>query len=129
MNKKRFMCNNSEITHFRKFIEDILNNNNCDEIQIIFNKSLIPKTLVWAKINPEYHRFIFSIDELNYSVCDNVMVPPHKIVNSVDHPEFEKYPRILTYDPMVRYLGAKIGDVIEIQRSDGLYYRVVAPDI
>jgi DNA-directed RNA polymerase subunit H (RpoH/RPB5) len=42
------------------------------------------------------------------------------------HPfTLKQLPVIKLHDPVVRVLGCKVGDVIQTQRSDGFYYRVV----
>jgi len=66
------------------------------------------------------------------------LVPKHNILSEKEKRELlEKYkitlnhlPRILTTDPMVKKLDAKVGDIIKIERSSTtagktVYYRVV----
>ena len=71
-------------------------------------------------------------------ISKHSLVPKHTILNDKEKKELlKKYsitlnqlPRILTSDPMVEKLDAKIGDVIKITRSSPTagpiqYYRVV----
>ncbi len=68
----------------------------------------------------------------------HVLVPEHRILSEEEKKELlEKYkidikqlPMILSSDPMVKQIGAKVGDVIEIKRKsptagEALYYRLV----
>lgn len=112
---------NDDMVQFRKLIETHAHGNN----KIVFTTRFLTKSTVWSRVDPIYHRFIFAEDEMNYNPDENVMVPPHKVVSPENHPDMDIYPTILTYDPMVRRLKAKIGDIIEIQRPSGVYYRVV----
>lgn len=69
---------------------------------------------------------------------DHELVPKHVVLSEKEKEEMlKKYsitlkqlPRILTSDPVVKLLGAKIGDVIKIIRksptaNQTIYYRVV----
>lgn len=73
-------------------------------------------------------------------VDEHFLVPNHRVLSEEEKAEMlKKYsatekqlPKISPKDPMVKVLGAKVADVIEITRpflkSEGtyLYYRVVA---
>ncbi len=72
------------------------------------------------------------------SVLDHALVPRARVLSKEEKEElFKKYgvteenlPKILADDPMVKALGAKRGDVIEIIRNspiagESVYYRVV----
>ncbi len=72
------------------------------------------------------------------SVLDHVLVPRARVLSKEEKEElFKRYgvteenlPKILADDPMVKALGAKRGDVIEIVRNspiagESVYYRVV----
>ena len=71
-------------------------------------------------------------------ISKHELVPKHVILNEKEKEELlEKYnitlnqlPRILTSDPMVSKIDAKVGDVIKITRASSVagsipYYRVV----
>ena len=68
----------------------------------------------------------------------HVLVPEHRILSEEEKKALlDKYkislnqlPMILSSDPMVKQIGAKVGDVIEIKRKsptagEALYYRLV----
>ena len=72
------------------------------------------------------------------SILDHVLVPKCRILSKKEVEELlkkygvslENLPRILADDPMVKAIGAKRGDVIEIIRNspiagESVYYRVV----
>ncbi len=89
-------------------------------------RDLDPKT-VWRSMPSEYHRIIFTKNELEYDLTENPMAVRHEIDNQENHPDRDRYPVILSYDPMVRILNAKPGDVIKIADSrDKYYYRIVS---
>jgi DNA-directed RNA polymerase subunit H (RpoH/RPB5) len=70
-----------------------------------------------------YHRCIFTQDELEYNILDNIMVPKHqKVVDQKLEEIKDQLPIILSYDPVVRRMNFKPGDIIEIGSS---YYRLV----
>lgn len=123
--KIMYIVSSRRIIEFRDYIIKLLTKHTMDEIIVVFNTSMLPKELVWKKIDSKYHRIIFGNDEIDYDIRNNSMVPPHTIVNSEDHPDKDKYPSIPTYDPMIRRIGATLNDVIEIKRPKGNYYRVV----
>jgi DNA-directed RNA polymerase subunit H len=73
----------------------------------------------------------------NTAVLEHVFVPKHRLLSEDEKAKIiEKYgspdlfPKILKKDPAIRHLGAKAGDIIEIERESltagkSLYYRVV----
>lgn len=71
-------------------------------------------------------------------VLEHDLVPKFKVLSGEEKKQVlerfkttdEKLPKILESDPVVKKLGAKEGDVLEIVRSsdvsgDSLYYRIV----
>lgn len=75
------------------------------------------------------------------SILEHELVPKHEVLSKEEVEELlKKYkaslnqlPQILISDPVVRELGAKVGDVIKITRSSPtagttVYYRVVVSE-
>ncbi len=70
-------------------------------------------------------------------ITKHFLVPKHRILSQKEKEELlKKYgvkesqlPKILASDPMVKAIGAKPGDIIEIERNlfgkKSIYYRVV----
>lgn len=71
-------------------------------------------------------------------ISKHKLVPKHIILNDKEKEELlrkfkinlNQLPRLLTSDPMVKKLDAKVGDVIKIERESStagksIYYRVV----
>jgi DNA-directed RNA polymerase subunit H len=69
---------------------------------------------------------------------ENDFVPKHKVLKDSETKELfkiykineKKLPKILSKDPMVKTLGAKVGDIIKVVRQsptagNSKYYRVV----
>lgn len=70
-----------------------------------------------------YHRCTFTQNELEYNILDNIMVPKHQKVIDQELEEIkDQLPIILSYDPVVRRMNLKPGDIIKIDSS---YYRLV----
>jgi len=74
---------------------------------------------------------------MGFDIMQHELVPKHRIMSEKEVQELlKKYgvtkkelPKILDTDPVVKALGAKVGDVLEITRKSDLgeskYYRVV----
>lgn len=85
----------------------------------------------------------FHIRELRFDITTHRMVMPHRILkddertqvfkdNNITNPE--QLPSIDSHDPMVKWIGGRPGDVIEIDRHSDvagseLYYRYCDPDV
>jgi DNA-directed RNA polymerase I, II, and III subunit RPABC1 len=83
---------------------------------------------------------VFTIDELLIVIIDHNLVPPHYLLSTEEKEEyfstFNHHPRdmkkILVNDPVARFYGAKVGDLIKIIRPSitsgkDIDYRVVIP--
>lgn len=76
---------------------------------------------------------LFKLDEVIINISKHNYVPEHTIIYDDEINEIlntfsttlDKLPRILHTDPMIRFIGAKKGDVVKIKRrssSAGIYY-------
>jgi len=63
-------------------------------------------------------------------------VPPHKVLSPSEAAEVlsklnispQNLPKIFADDPQAKLIGAKVGNIIEIDRGkEGKYYRLVVP--
>ena len=76
--------------------------------------------------------------EKKIDILKHRLVPKHRIMSEKEVEELlkkygitkDKLPKILASDPVIKAIGAKIGDVIEITRKSPIagqtkYYRVV----
>jgi DNA-directed RNA polymerase subunit H (RpoH/RPB5) len=77
---------------------------------------------------------VFFADELLGFPIGNKMVPKHELCTKdmvqellqKHHILVDRLPKILLRDPVVRWYGWQVGDVIKITRHNGeLYYRIV----
>ena len=72
------------------------------------------------------------------NIMENFLVPKHEIISEEEKVallnkykiSLKQLPKILSSDPIVKAIGAKVGDVIKITRNEigighTLYYRVV----
>lgn len=89
--------------------------------------------LLDALLHRDYSK-VFFIDELIANPIGSGMVPTHELCTKkmVDellqryHIIAQSLPKILLRDPIVRWYGWKVGDVVKITRPNGeLYYRMV----
>lgn len=75
---------------------------------------------------------VFSSEELKYNIFLNVLVPLVSVIDSEEREvikeyyQFSKLPRITINDPVCRYLGVNIGDILRFSRTHNVpYYRIV----
>lgn len=73
----------------------------------------------------------FNINELHRLIIGNKFIPKHSLVSIKDRKIIiEKFgkdnlPTILYNDPMCKLYGFEVDDIIQIERADVLYYRLV----
>lgn len=68
----------------------------------------------------------FVYDELKYNIMKHYLVPKHRRIQKPKDKDLEQYPKISTLDAVVRFLGFRVGDLLEIERRNGtVYYRYV----
>ena len=79
--------------------------------------------------------------EKDFKIMDHILVPKHEILSEKEKKALlKKYkisekqlPKILLSDPVVKEIGAKVGDVIKITRESlvagkSIYYRIVVKE-
>jgi len=77
----------------------------------------------WHKIDKKFHRFVFRYSELTYNILNHVMVPKHTKVHNKELENIkDQLPVLISYDPVVRRMNYKPGDIIDV---GGGYYKVV----
>lgn len=122
-----------EYATINRYIESVLHTRETDSFIITIDKSKDMQKM-WHKINPEYHKYIFSASELEYTILNNDMVPLHRHITIQEHKLIEghedRLPKILTYDPVVRRNRFSLGDIIAITPRSGkagnVQFRVVS---
>lgn len=76
----------------------------------------------------------FSVNELRRLLRGNRLVPPHVRVDAATEARIcatfgkENLPHLLQTDPIARLHDFKADTVVEIQRADAIYFRLVVPD-
>lgn len=87
---------------------------------------LVPEQFNFENVDPEYHRYIFYHRELRFNILNNIMVPSCTKTDEFTHIK-DKLPKIKSYDPIVRRMNFKPGDILKFEypNSDP-YYRVVS---
>jgi DNA-directed RNA polymerase subunit H (RpoH/RPB5) len=110
---------------------EVILKNNTDKHLIIVCRDFTPRAKQ-ALANFE----IFKTIELRVNLSRHEDVPPHRILTEpethkvlkrafVNEYTKSKFPHINASDIQARYLGAKPGQVLEISRRKGYYYRLV----
>ena len=98
-----------------------------------YNRDGLLHELLDALTSRDYCK-VFFVDELIANPIGNKMVPKHKLCTKTMVEKLlckhsitiDALPKIFLRDPIVRWYGWKIGDVIKITRPNGeLYYRIV----
>lgn len=98
-----------------------------------YNRSGLLHELLDVLTSRDYSK-VFFVDELIANPIGNKMVPKHelctkRIIDRLLHRHsitIDALPKILLRDPIVRWYGWKVGDVIKITRPNGeMYYRTV----
>jgi DNA-directed RNA polymerase subunit H (RpoH/RPB5) len=98
-----------------------------------YNRSGLLHELLNALTSRDYSK-VFFVDELIANPIGNRMVPKHELCTKRMVDELlrkhsitiDALPKILLRDPIVRWYGWEIGDVIKVTRPNGeLYYRMV----
>lgn len=68
---------------------------------------------------------LFKLDELQYNILKHNLVPRHCKIDNIKKND-KKYPILKRTDPVARFMGFRVGDIIEIKRKSGaIYYRFV----
>jgi DNA-directed RNA polymerase subunit H (RpoH/RPB5) len=129
--------NREEVKYFIKYekssakafniqIKNAISKYGINDILAVFDEEQMKYEDIWKNIDPLYHRIVFSSNELSYDILDNPMVPKHDIIKSDNNIiDQDKYPTILSCDPVIRRINAKLGDIIRITRKKGYHYRIV----
>jgi DNA-directed RNA polymerase subunit H (RpoH/RPB5) len=113
----------------------ILSQENPSVHHIIFIHNMITIQMKKMKLYKDILRVeLFSETELKRMLIGNKFIPIHKQVCSHTQEKiFKKFgkdnlPKILNTDPVVRLYDFELNSVIEIQRPDEIYYRIVVAD-
>ena len=98
---------------------------------IVYKDSATPIAKKVIEESKEIVIEIFNEDELQYNITKHYLVPLHEIKYKKDSKEAKefkknKYPIISVSDPISRFYGYNIGDVIQITRKNGyVTFRIV----
>lgn len=87
------------------------------------DNALVP----FVKDNKDKTAEIYFIDDLQFNILKHYLVPKHEVIHSSEEKEKIKkdygvtswlqFPLILSTDPVVRFIGGKVGDIIKITRN------------
>lgn len=103
-------------------------------IMVVYTSRIGIMGQLFTQIPKEHYCRIFFQDELLLCPLDNTMVPLHEMLSEEETTELlrvhnivkDHLPKIPAHDPIVRWNGWTVGDIIRIHRVDGtLYYRLV----
>lgn len=92
----------------------------------VYRKTITPFVKKILQTLQLFNIEIFCQDELTYNVTKHQLVPKHTKTRLPSKIGLKNIPKISRTDPVVRFLGFKVGDVVKIERKNGtLGYRVV----
>jgi DNA-directed RNA polymerase subunit H (RpoH/RPB5) len=106
----------------------------CDENLILIvegdRKRFLPELL--RSVDEDQYRKFFFINEARALSAGHELVPWHRLATDEELEKlkqkripFETLPRIGKEDAVVRWHGWKKGDILAIERSEGMYFRIV----
>lgn len=92
---------------------------------IVYNGTITP-TARSSLMAFDVHLELFSTDELQFNITKHQLVPKHERVQREKNIDYTKFPILKSTDPISRFYGYQIGDLIRITRKDGtIAFRVV----
>lgn len=121
-----------------KNIENIMNEKNVKHTIMIHKSGITSFAKQYLKDNTTYNFEIFHCDEFKFSLLDHELIPEVCTISNEESSDLlifyktkdSNLPRIQQTDPVVRYLGAKKGEILRFTRpseSAGVYsyWRIV----
>ena len=108
----------------------------CNHFIIVYADTITPftkTTIANYKADHNCRIETFSTNQLQYNITEHNLVPPHRLLEPAEQEEVLKrmqvtpaqLPKIFTSDPVVKWYGARVGQVMEITRPspDGHFYK------
>lgn len=98
---------------------------------IIYKDTVTPIAKKVVEESKEILIELFNAEEMQYNITKHQLVPKHELMykkDSIEAKEFKKnkYPIISKSDPVSRFYGYNIGDVIMVTRKNGyIMFRIV----
>jgi DNA-directed RNA polymerase I, II, and III subunit RPABC1 len=98
---------------------------------IIYKDTVTPIAKKVVEESKEILIELFNVEEMQYNITKHQLVPKHELMykkDSIEAKEFKKnkYPIISKSDPVSRFYGYNIGDVIMVTRKNGyIMFRIV----
>jgi DNA-directed RNA polymerase I, II, and III subunit RPABC1 len=131
--------NNIGIAPIRNYLT-VMDTHNCKHAILVVYENLTSPAVLMLKDLEAKGIFVsfFAESELMYDIYEHVRVPRHILLTPLEKQQLLKklnateclLPKMQRHDPMARYLGLRVGDVVKIQRysmtvAHDVYYRVV----
>lgn len=95
----------------------------CNHIIIVYEGSVTPIALKLVGSVHNTHIEIFHESELRFNICKHVLVPKHELCPEHELAAVSKHkhnlPKILTSDPVAKFMGFKRDSIVKITRKDG----------
>jgi len=108
----------------------------CNHFIIVYAETITPftkTTIANYKADNNCRIETFSANQLQYNITEHTLVPPHRVLEAEEQGEvlerlqatLAQLPKIFTSDPVVKWYGARVGQVMEITRPspDGHFYK------
>lgn len=95
---------------------------------IIYKTSLTPQVPVTIKMMMNYKIELFKVNELQMNITKHFLVPNVRKVEALGRfleKSKSSLPVMLMDDPITRFYNYQLGDIIQVQTNDTIYYRRV----
>lgn len=97
---------------------------------VVYKNAITPMAKRVLETCTEFEFEIFLEEELMYNITKHRLVPKHTLLTIKQAHDFKakfgtSIPTLLKSDPVARFYGYKRGDVVKVERGEGVCFRIV----
>ena len=109
-----------------KYYYYLIEKNKIKHCIIIYRNSITPTAKNGLTSFYDIRIELFLVSELQFNITTHCLVPKHVKVSRDKTVDYSKFPGIKTGDPICRFYGYQVGDLIKIIRLDkSITFRIV----